>query len=121
MHHQLVTLGEAMLRLSVRPGDRIEDTPAFQVHVAGSEANVAYAAARVGLKSAWISALPDNPLGHRVDSELTAGGVDTSLVRWVPDALPAVDAASAGDAVPSEVEGVAFVADPFGGELERAA
>src|SRR5436309_1074931 len=86
MHHQLVTLGEAMLRLSVRPGDRIEDAAAFEVHVAGSEANVAYAAARVGLKSAWVSALPDNPLGHRVATALTAGGVDTSLVRWVPNA-----------------------------------
>ena len=86
MHHQLVTLGEAMLRLSVRPGDRIEDAAAFEVHVAGSEANVAYAAARVGLKSAWVSALPDNSLGHRVATALAAGGVDTSLVRWVPNA-----------------------------------
>src|SRR5256714_14924802 len=75
-----------MLRLSVRPGDRIEDTPALEVHVAGSEANVAYAAARVGLKSAWVSALPDNPLGHRVATALTAGGGDTSLVRWVANA-----------------------------------
>ena len=86
MHHQLVTLGEAMLRLSVRPGDRIEDAEAFEVHVAGSEANVAYAAARVGLRSAWVSALPDNPLGHRVATTLAAGGVDTSLVSWVPNA-----------------------------------
>ena len=85
MHHQLVTLGEAMLRLSVRPGERIEDAQAFEVHVAGSEANVAYAAARVGLQSAWVSALPDNPLGHRVATTLTAGGVDTSMVRWVPN------------------------------------
>jgi len=80
---QLVTLGEAMLRLSVRPGDRIEDAPAFDVHVAGSEANVAYAAARVGVRAAWTSVLPDNPLGHRVATTLAAGGVDTSLVRWV--------------------------------------
>jgi 2-dehydro-3-deoxygluconokinase len=80
----LVTLGEAMLRLSVRPGDRIEDAPAFDVHVAGSEANVAYAAARVGLRAAWVSVLPDNPLGHRVATTLSAGGVDTSLVRWKP-------------------------------------
>jgi 2-dehydro-3-deoxygluconokinase len=80
---QLVTLGEAMLRLSVRPGDRIEDAGAFDVHVAGSEANVAYAAARVGLRSAWASVLPNNPLGKRVASTLGAGGVDTSLVRWV--------------------------------------
>lgn len=80
---QLVTVGEAMLRLSVRPGDRLEDAQAFDVHVAGSEANVAFAAARVGLRSSWISALPANPLGHRVDATLAAGGVDTSLVRWV--------------------------------------
>ncbi len=72
-----------MLRLSVRPGDRIEDAPAFDVHVGGSEANVAYAAARVGVRAAWTSVLPDNPLvGHRVATTLAAGGVDTSLVRW---------------------------------------
>jgi 2-dehydro-3-deoxygluconokinase len=79
---QLTTLGEAMLRLSVRPGDRLEDAPAFDVYVAGSEANVAYAAARVGLRAAWVSALPDNTLGRRVARTLAAGGVDTSLVRW---------------------------------------
>lgn len=80
---QLVTVGEAMLRLSVRPGDRLEDAGAFDVHVAGSEANVAFAAARVGLRSSWISALPANPLGRRVANTLAAGGVDVSLVRWV--------------------------------------
>jgi 2-dehydro-3-deoxygluconokinase len=80
---QLVTVGEAMLRLSVGAGHRLEDAHYFDVHVAGSEANVAYAAARVGLRSAWVSALPANPLGRRVAGTLAAGGVDTSLVRWV--------------------------------------
>jgi 2-dehydro-3-deoxygluconokinase len=79
----LVTVGEAMLRLSVRPGDLLEDADAFHVHVAGSEANVAFAAARVGLRSAWVSVLPSNPLGRRVATTLAAGGVDMSLVRWV--------------------------------------
>src|SRR5438132_6270796 len=72
-----------MLRLSVRPGDLLQDADVFNVHVAGSEANVAYAAARVGLSAAWVSALPSNPLGTRIATTLTAGGVDTSLVRWV--------------------------------------
>ena len=71
-----------MLRLSVRPGERLEDAPAFNAHVAGSEANVAFAAARVGLRAAWVSVLPDNVLGRRVANTLAAGGVDTSLVRW---------------------------------------
>src|SRR5438094_9036647 len=75
-----------MLRLSVRPGDRIEDAAAFEVHVAGSEANVAYAAARVGLRSAWVSALPENPLGRRVGATLAGAGVDISLVRWIEGA-----------------------------------
>ena len=72
-----------MLRLSVRRGDRLEDTQALDLHVAGSEANVAFAAARVGLRSAWVSALPANALGLRVASTLAGAGVDTSLVRWV--------------------------------------
>ena len=70
-----------MLRLSVRPGDRLEDATAYEVHVAGSEANVAYAAARVGLRAAWASVLPDNVLGRRVARTLAEGGVDTSLVH----------------------------------------
>jgi 2-dehydro-3-deoxygluconokinase len=72
-----------MLRLSVGAGHRLEDAHYFDVHVAGSEANVAYAAARVGVRSAWISALPENPLGRRVADTLSGGGVDVSLVRWV--------------------------------------
>jgi 2-dehydro-3-deoxygluconokinase len=72
-----------MLRLSVRPGDRLQDAPAFDVGIGGTEANVAYAAARVGLRSAWASALPGNPLGRRVAAVLAAGGVDTRQVRWV--------------------------------------
>lgn len=80
---QLVTVGEAMLRLSVGSGHRLEDAHSFDVHVAGSEANVAFAAARVGLRTSWVSALPNNPLGRRVATTLGAGGVDTTLVRWL--------------------------------------
>ena len=79
---QVVTLGEAMLRLSVRPGERIEDAPAFDVHVAGSEANVAYALARMGLRAAWASSLPPNPLGERIASTLRSGGVDVAPLVW---------------------------------------
>ncbi len=80
-------IGEALLRLSVRPGERLEDAPAFEVHVAGSEANVAYALARIGLRSAWTSVLPRDPLGRRVASTLAAGGVDVSNVAWTTGRL----------------------------------
>lgn len=86
MSFEVVTVGEAMLRLSVPPGTRLETAQAFDVHVAGSEANVAVALARLGRTVAWLSSLPEGPLGRRVSAALTGQGVDVSHVRWVPDA-----------------------------------
>jgi 2-dehydro-3-deoxygluconokinase len=80
------TLGEAMLRLSVDAGDRLEDASMFEVHVAGAESNVAFALARVGVPVGWTSVLPSNPLGRRVASTLAAAGVDVSTVQWVDGA-----------------------------------
>ncbi len=79
------TLGEAMLRLSVSSGERLADAAAYDVHVAGSEANVAYALARMGVPSRWASALPENALGSRVAETLAGGGVDTSAIHWSSD------------------------------------
>lgn len=81
----VVTLGEALLRLSVRPGVRIESAPTYDVHVAGAEANVAFALARMGLRAAWVSALPRNPLGHRVATTLRSAGVDVDSVVWTDE------------------------------------
>lgn len=70
-----------MLRLSTH--DRLQHVEHLDVHVAGSESNVAVALAQLGWHSVWFSALPDSPLGHRVATDLTACGVDVSSVRWV--------------------------------------
>lgn len=83
----VVTLGEAMLRFSVRPGDLIETAPAYDVHVAGAEANVAFALARMGVRSGWISSLPRNPLGQRVATTLRSAGVDVDSVVWTEGRL----------------------------------
>jgi 2-dehydro-3-deoxygluconokinase len=83
----VVTLGEAMLRFSVRAGDLIETAPAFDVHVAGSEANVAFALARMGVGSAWVSVLPPNALGQRVATTLRSAGVDVDSVVWTQGRL----------------------------------
>lgn len=80
------TFGEAMIRLSVRPGETLETASSFQVHVAGAEANVASTLARMGRSVSFMSALPDGPLGRRVVSELQATGVDCSGVVIVPGA-----------------------------------
>lgn len=86
MSYDIVTVGEAMLRLWVPPGERLEDAPAYRVTVAGAEANVAIAAARMGARTAWLSALPNNPLGRRAAREVVSHGVDVSHVHWTDDA-----------------------------------
>ena len=84
MTYDVVTLGEAMLRLWVPPGESLEDAPSLRVSVAGAEANVAAAGARMGLATAWISRLPASPLGRRAAGALRALGVDVSYVTWDP-------------------------------------
>lgn len=74
--HDLVTLGEALLRLSVPSPGLLENTRQLDVQIGGAEANVAAACARLGLRVAWISALPDNVWGARIRRELCAHGVD---------------------------------------------
>jgi 2-dehydro-3-deoxygluconokinase len=77
----VVTLGEAMLRLTAPRGTRLADAQTFDVHVAGSEANVAAALAQLGVRTRWISRLPDSPLGRRVVGELAALGVLVDAVE----------------------------------------
>jgi len=82
--HDLITLGEVLLRLAVPSPARFESARALDVQIGGAEANVAAACARLGLRTAWISALPDNPWGDRVRRELTGHGVDCVYVKILP-------------------------------------
>src|SRR2546430_2947001 len=84
--HDLVALGEVMLRLSIPAPARFETIRQLDVQIGGAEANVAAACARLGLRAAWLSALPANPWGERIRRELTAHGVDCGQVRMVDDA-----------------------------------
>ena len=79
-----LSLGEVMLRLD--PGDgRIHTTRQFQVWEGGGEYNVARGLRRCfGLRTAVATALADNPAGRLVEDLILQGGVDTSLIRWVP-------------------------------------
>jgi len=79
-----LSLGEVMLRLD--PGEaRIHTTRHFEVWEGGGEYNVARGLRRCfGLRTAIATALADNPVGRLVEDFILQGGVDTSLVRWVP-------------------------------------
>ena len=72
---QVVTFGEAMLRLSPPHHQRLEQARTFDVWPAGSELNVAIALARLGTPAAWVSVLPRNPLGRLVAAHARASGV----------------------------------------------
>ncbi|MGH7356971.1 MAG: sugar kinase [Candidatus Rokuibacteriota bacterium] len=82
--YDLVCLGEVLLRLAIPAPARFETARQLDVQIGGAEANVAAACARLGLRTAWISALPDNAWGERVRRELAAHGVDTAHVRVTP-------------------------------------
>src|SRR3990172_8975409 len=84
--HDLVTLGEVMLRLSVASPARFETARQLDVLLGGPEANVAAACARLGLRTAWVSALPANPWGERIRRELSGHGVDCGHVRMTEGA-----------------------------------
>ncbi|HET7104678.1 MAG TPA: sugar kinase [Terracidiphilus sp.] len=79
-----LSLGEVMLRLD--PGEgRIHTTRHFQVWEGGGEYNVARGLRRCfGLRAAVVTALADNAVGRLVEDLILQGGVDTSLVKWVP-------------------------------------
>jgi 2-dehydro-3-deoxygluconokinase len=80
----LVALGEVMLRLD--PGDgRIATARTFQAWEGGGEYNVARGLRRCfGMRTAIVTALADNPVGRLVEDLMLQGGVDLSLVRWLP-------------------------------------
>ena len=80
----VVTLGEAMIRLAAPPGEALEAATHLDARVAGAEANVAIALARMGFRAGWVSKLVDDPFGRRVAGELRRQGVDLSGLIWSP-------------------------------------
>jgi len=80
----LVSLGECMLRLSPPGHERLEFAKQLEVWVGGAEYNVAYALARLGLRSAWIGGLVDNPLGRIIVNHARAVGLDLTRAVTLP-------------------------------------
>lgn len=80
----LLAFGECMIRLSPPGHQRIELTPVFEAYAGGGEYNVAYALARYGIRTGWVSRLVDNPLGWFIRNHAQASGMDISEVVWVP-------------------------------------
>ena len=76
----ILALGECMVRLAPPGHGRIEFATTLEVDVGGGEFNVAYACARLGLRSGFISKLPDNPVAKIILNHARAVGMDVSNV-----------------------------------------
>lgn len=73
---KLVGLGEAMVRLTSPPGLPLPAVRQLDVSVGGAELNALVAACMAGMPATWVTALPDNPMGHLVRRASAASGVD---------------------------------------------
>lgn len=80
----LLSLGEVMLRLDPGPV-RVHTARSFTAWEGGGEYNVARGLRRCfGLRTAIATALADNSVGRLIEDFILQGGVDTSLLKWVP-------------------------------------
>ncbi|QEL16580.1 sugar kinase [Limnoglobus roseus] len=80
----VIAFGEAMVRLATPHFQRIEQSRTFDVEIGGAELNTAVGLARLGRSAAWVSRLPDNPLGQLVANRVREAGVEPR-VRFTDD------------------------------------
>ena len=85
MINNVVTFGEAMIRLTAPGFSRLEQSEQFDVYVGGSELNVAVCVQRLGIDSSFITRLVDNSLGRMIANKTREHGVDVSNIIWTKE------------------------------------
>jgi 2-dehydro-3-deoxygluconokinase len=85
MPSDVITFGEAMVRLSPPNFQRLEQARTLDLQVGGAELNTAVGVARLGRAAAWVSRLTDNPLGRLVANRAREAGVSTEHVVWTKE------------------------------------
>jgi 2-dehydro-3-deoxygluconokinase len=82
---RVVTAGETMvLGVPTRPG-RLRHASSLELKIGGAESNLAIALSRLGISAGWVGLLGDDEPGQLVLDRIRGEGVDTSVVRRVPD------------------------------------
>jgi 5-dehydro-2-deoxygluconokinase len=98
-HLDLITIGRVSVDLyGQQIGSRLEDVATFAKAVGGCPANVAIGAARLGLRTALISRVGDEPMGRFVLEQLARERVETRGVRVDPQRLTSLVLLSVRDA-----------------------
>lgn len=80
--YDIVTMGEVLMRLAALPKHRICDGGMFCTYIGGSELNVCSGAARLGLKTAMLTRIPQNDIGKYVLREINSMGVSTDFITF---------------------------------------
>jgi 2-dehydro-3-deoxygluconokinase len=78
--YDVMALGECMVRLAPSGHGRIEFAKTLEVDVGGGEFNVAYACARLGLRTGFASKLPENPLAKIILNHARSVGMSVEHV-----------------------------------------
>jgi 5-dehydro-2-deoxygluconokinase len=71
-------------------GARLEDVSTFAKYLGGSSANIAFGAARLGMRAAMLSRVGDEQMGRFLVETLQREGCDTSMVQVDPERLTAL-------------------------------
>lgn len=82
---EVVTFGEAMIRLNPPNFGRLEQARQLDLQIGGAELNTAVALSRLGRSTAWVSRLTNNPLGRVVANRAREAGVGTDAVVWTEE------------------------------------
>lgn len=82
--YDCISLGEVMLRFDPNEG-RIRNAREFKVWEGGGEYNVSRGLKKCfKMDTAIVTAFAENDIGYLVEDFIMQGGVDTSLIKWVP-------------------------------------
>ncbi len=87
----VITIGRSSVDIyGAQIGGRLEDMRSFKKYIGGSPTNIACGAARLGLKSAVITAVGDEHMGRFIREQLVRENVDVRGVKTDPDRLTAL-------------------------------
>ena len=83
-----VTFGETLIRDTPCDMQRLELTRQVYISLAGSEYTLCMALARLGIPTAYITRVPDNPYGWLIQDTARSQGINTDHFVWAPKAEP---------------------------------
>lgn len=78
---QVVCFGELLIRINAPGVEPLMQSPTFDWHVGGAEANVAAGLAQLGVGARMLTTVSDNPLGEAAIGQLRRYGIDTRLIQ----------------------------------------